>query len=89
VEALRHGLYSDHAVASSVTGHFWLHGVAPNIECAVQLRPGIAPEPRLTVRVQAALFSQAQAELPTKVLRYEDYPYGKELNFEIKFRHHA
>lgn len=86
-ETLRHGLYSDPAVAAAVTGHFTVHTPAGSQRAAVQLRRGTAPCAALQQATQRALFSAAAATLPTDLYTYDDYPFGRTLDHERKFRH--
>ncbi|WP_295449460.1 hypothetical protein [uncultured Thiodictyon sp.] len=86
-ETLRHGLYSDPAVAAAVTGHFTVHTPAGSQRAAVQLRRGTTPSGALRAATQRALFSVAATDLPTDIYAYDDYPFGKALDHERKFSH--
>ncbi len=87
MEDLRHGLYSDAAVAWAVTGHFTVHTSEGVDQVAVQLRRGIAATEALRKATEQALFSVVDQPLTTALYGYEAYPFGKDLNYESKFRH--
>lgn len=86
-EDLRHGLYSDPVVAHAVTGHFKIHANDGVDGAAVQLRRGLTPSVALRNATQNALFAAVATPLPTQLYSYDEYPYGKDLNYESKFCH--
>lgn len=87
VEDLRHGIYGDLDVARAVTGHFTVHGSGGAKRAAVQLRHGVAVSTPLRKATELALFSATDITLATDLYTYEEYPFGKDLNYEMKFRH--
>jgi len=84
-EDLRHGIYSDPAVAHAVTGHFTIRAD----RAAVQLRRGVMASAALRQATQRALFSAVDTLLPTQLYSYDDYPFAKDLDYQSKFHHSA
>ena len=86
-EALRHGLYRDPVVAAAVTGHFSIHTTSATERAAVQLRRGRSASSALRTATREALFSLVATPLPTDLYGYDEYPFGKDLDYQSKFRH--
>jgi phenylacetate-CoA ligase len=88
-EELRQGIYSDPEVARAVTGHFTVHPKPLGERAAVQLRRGVRASESLRRAAEEALFSIAGWALPTELYGYDDYPFGKDVNYDVKFSHWA
>ena len=84
-EDLKLGLYEDWNAARQVTGYFVLSAERDLPVIEVQLKPDIVPSATLYSLYSKALQQYVKPELKIKLYRYNDFPYGMELNYEKKF----
>ncbi len=84
-EAVKEGLYHDHALAALTTANFRLAEEASAARIRIQLAPGVAPDPGLAPRFAEAIARYVQAPLLIRCEAYEDFGSGMTLDYERKF----
>jgi phenylacetate-CoA ligase len=84
-EDLKLGLYEVEDAARQTTGYFILSSQQEIPVIDIQLKPGLAPSAGLSNLFSDAFQRYVKPELAIKLHRYNDFPYGMELNYEKKF----
>lgn len=85
VEMLKEGLYEDVEAAHAVTGYFHLEAKNGHWQAMIQLKQQIKKNKQLSQKISASFLKYTQCDISVSVNSYDEFPYGKELNYEKKF----
>jgi phenylacetate-coenzyme A ligase PaaK-like adenylate-forming protein len=84
-EQAKEALYTDHDVATAVTGNFRLREEGSGPELLIQLRPSVEPKEAWARALATHLKDYLEADPPQiMMLRYHEFPYHFEHDFERK-----
>jgi hypothetical protein len=83
-EEVKEALYADDGTASRATGFFRMKNQGGRVRVAVQLRPGVPPDPAMADQLRERLAAFAAVETDIALYAHDDYPHGADPRFDRK-----
>ena len=85
-EAVKQGIYRDHALAGATTGYFRLNRRDEALVIEVQLKKGVDSSSELETAFKTAIATHVAAPFRLQTFPYQSFPYSMELDYERKFK---